>query len=244
MNVAFYSAAAGMQAFQDKLDVSANNMANLNTTGYKNMEASFQDLLYSDMNTKVEGNHAQGHGSRVGEVNCVFRQGVLTKTERALDFAIAGQAYFAVDNGSGNIMYTRDGAFMLNMQGQDAYLTTGDGGYVLDGNGQRIQVPMIPGTNNADLNSIYNRIGLYTFANPSGLQPAGNNLYRESDNTGARASVESNAQNRLVQNALEASAVDMGDGMITVIEAQRAFQMNGRIVTTADQLEEMINNLR
>lgn len=244
MNVAFYSAAAGMQAFQDKLDVTSNNMANLNTTGYKNMEVSFQDLLYTDMNTKAEGNHAQGHGSKVGEVNTVFQQGVLTKTERPLDFAIAGQAYFAVDNGSGNTMYTRDGAFMLSMQGQDAYLTTGDGAYVLDGDGQRIQVPMVPGTNSADLDSIYNRIGLYTFANPSGLQPAGNNLYRESANTGVRTSVESNAQNRLVPSALEASTVDMGDGMISVIEAQRAFQMNGRIVTTADQLEEMINNLR
>lgn len=244
MNIAFYSATAGMQAFQDKLDVTANNMANVNTTGYKKMEASFDDLLYTNMNTKSEGTHKVGHGSKVGSVDMVFQQGVIEKTDRVLDFAVAGTAFFAVDNGSENQVYTRDGAFQLSMQGDAAYLVTSDGGYVLDSQGQHIQVPVIPGTNTADTSSLYDRIGLYEFENPYGLTPFGNNLYAAGDNTGAAVSVAKSPENKLIQGGLEASMADTASGMVDVIEAQRAFQLNGRIVTTADQLEEMVNNLR
>lgn len=244
MNVAFYSAAAGMLACQDKLDVTANNMANSNTTGYKNMEVSFQDLMYTDMNTKVEGEHKTGHGSRVGGVDSVFQQGLLERTDRPLDFAVAGKAYFAVDDGSGTTAYTRDGAFRVGLNGGIPYLTTATGGYVLDADGARIQVPVIPGTNTADTDAVYGRIGLFVFENPSGLTQMGNNLCRPSENSGAVVSVASSEGNRLVSGALEASMADTATEMVHVIEAQRALQMNARIVTSADEVEEMVNNLR
>lgn len=244
MNVAFYSAAAGMKAYQDKLDVTANNMANINTTGYKKMASSFNDLLYTDMNTKADGEHKVGHGVKTGAVDYVFQQGLLARTERVLDFAVVGKAYFAIDDGSGTTSYTRDGSFKIGMNGGTAYLTTQSGYYVLDGTGRRIEIPMKAGTNMADVDSVYERIGLYTFENPYGLQAAGGNLYKETDNSGRRTSVANSAENRLVSGALEASMADTASEMVSVIEAQRALQLNGRIVTTADQIEEIVNNLR
>lgn len=244
MNIAFYSAAAGMRACQEKLDVTANNMANVNTTGYKNMEVSFQDLIYTDMNTKAEGEHRMGHGSHVAGVDSVFLQGLLEKTGRPLDFAVAGKAYFAVDDGSGTTAYTRDGAFRIGMSQGAPYLMNATGAFVLDGNGNRIQVPLLPGTNTADIDSLQERIGLYTFENPSGLTMTGSNLCRVSENSGAAVAVKSSKENRLVNCALEASMADTATEMIRVIESQRALQMNARIVTSADEVEEMINNLR
>ncbi|MBU3878159.1 flagellar hook-basal body protein [Faecalicatena sp. AGMB00832] len=244
MNVAFYSAAAGMLACQEKLDVTANNMANVNTTGYKNMEVSFQDLMYTDMNTKAEGEHKTGHGSHVAGVDSVFLQGVLEKTDRPLDFAVAGKAYFAIDDGSGTTSYTRDGSFRIGMSQGAPYLMNAVGGFVLDGNGNKIQVPVLKGTTTPDVNALKGQIGLYTFENPSGLTMMGNNLCRVSENSGTAVSVKSSEGHWLVSGALEASMADTATEMIHVIESQRALQMNARIVTSADEVEEMINNLR
>lgn len=242
MNIAFYSAAAGMQAFQNKLDATANNMANVNTAGYKQMELSFSDLMYTNMNTKEE--HKIGHGSKTGNMEYIFQQGILNPTDRALDFAVVGQAYFGLDLGNGQTGYTRDGSFQLSLQDGTAYLVNGDGNYVLDHNGQRITVPMIAGTNQADVDSVYGRLGLFQFQNPYGLQPAGNNVYVESDNTGTRTVIYAGDDTKLIRGSLEMSTAEMSEGMIDVIEAQRAFQLNGRIVSAADQIEEIVNGLR
>ncbi len=244
MNIAFYSAAAGMMAYQNKLDVTANNIANVNTTGYKSKEVSFQDLIYTDMNTKVEGEHKVGHGSKVTAVDTVFQQGVLERTDRELDFAISGKAYFAVDDGSKTRAYTRDGAFQIGLNQGTAYLTTESGDYVLDGNGARIRIPFLPGTNTPDISSIQEKIGLYTFANPFGLEDIGGNLSRATADSGVAALVPNTEQNRLISGALESSTADTATEMVHMIEAQRAFQMNARIVTSADEVEEIVNNLR
>lgn len=243
MNVGFYSAASGMQAFQQKLDVTANNMANINTTGYKQMNASFRDLIYTNMNTKEDG-HEVGHGSKVDSVDYVFTQGVLQRTGKNLDFAIAGQGFFAVDNGGTEPVYTRDGGFRLSLEGQGTYLTDLNGNYVLDNQGQRIAVNYYPGTNTVNYSNLTERIGLFTFDNPDGLTPIGGNLLAAGENTGEAQAVQNHGNNRIYQGVLEASAADTATEMVNMIKAQRAFQLNGRMITTSDQLEEMINNLR
>lgn len=243
MNIGFYAAASGMRAFQQKLDVTANNMANVNTTGYKQMNASFRDLIYTNMNTKEDG-HEIGHGSKVEDVDYVFSQGVLEKTGKNLDFAIAGEGFFAIDNGGTEPVYTRDGGFRLSLEGQGAYLTDLNGNYVLNNGGQRIAVDYYPGTNTANTSNLKGRIGVFTFSNPDGLQPIGGNLLAAGENTGEAQAVTNHGNSRIYQGVLEASAADTATEMVNMIKAQRAFQMNGKMITTSDQLEEMINNLR
>ena len=244
MNIAFHTASTGLKAYQNKLDVTANNIANVNTTGYKNKETSFQDLIYSNMNTKVEGNHKVGHGSRVGDVNTIFEQGVLQSTGRELDFAIVGRAFFAVQGENGNVSYTRDGAFQIGLEQTGAYLLNANGAYVLDGAGNRIQIPYEAGTNTPDMTAILGRIGLFTFENPEGLLDLGNNVYQATNESGAAIRTIQSAENRLQNGMLEASSVDTGTEMVHMIEAQRAFQMSARMVTSADEVEEVVNNLR
>lgn len=243
MNIGFYTAASGLTAFQQKLDVTANNIANINTYGYKQMNPSFRDLIYSRMNTKEEG-HLVGHGTKVEDVDYVFTQGALERTNGALDYAIAGRGFFAVDTGGGQIRYTRDGAFRISVEGDGNFLTNQNGDYVLSGDGQRIEVPRLAGQTTIDFNQLYGMIGIYTFDNPDDMQPVGQNLLLPGDNTGQPTAVRSTNDNKLIRGVLETSSADTATEMVNMIKAQRAFQMNGRMVSTADQLEEMINNLR
>lgn len=243
MNIAFYSAVTGMKAFQQELDIMANNMANVNTVGYKPLAPSFNDLLYTNMNTKEE--HKTGHGTRITDTDYMFGQGLLKNTGRNLDFAIAGDSYFALDNGGNNPVFTRDGTFRVGKGNDDKYyLMSQDGSYVLSATQKRIEITMYNGTNTPNLVGITRRIGMYKFKNPYGLRPLGDNQVAETENSGGWNIVPNSAVNRILSGCLESSKVEISSEMIDMIQAQRAFQMNSRIVQTADQVEEMINNLR
>lgn len=254
MNIAYYSAVSGLQAFQAQLDATANNMANANTIGYKPLKASFDDLLYTQMDVKTQGEHMIGHGVRGVGMETVFAQGLFERTDRELDFAVSGTGYFAVDNGGDRPVYTRDGAFQISSTPEGNFLTTRNGDYVLDSNGNRIALAYqtiedengnpVPGTG-LDLTGLSTRIGLYTCEYPSGLIPLGKNLYGTSPNSGQWAPVAMQTEgNKILSGALELSRTDVTDEMVNLIQAQRAFQLNSRIVTTADQMEEFVNNLR
>ncbi|NLW78091.1 MAG: flagellar hook-basal body protein [Ruminococcaceae bacterium] len=245
--IAFYTGASGMVAFQNGLDVTANNIANVNTNGYKESRASFQDLLYSRINTNVAGNHLVGHGVKQEYVDLLMGQSSFEQTNEMLDFAIAGDGFFEVDN-NGKLEYTRNGAFDLSVSGDTATLVTGDGAYVLDRNGNRITL-----TRNDDgsysTDDLTDRIAIYTFANPYGLEPAGDTNYVPSDNSGNPVLAipgDPNAAKelQLLQGALEVSGVNLSKQMVNVIMYQRGFQMNARVLQTADQLAEEVNNLR
>ncbi|MGL4666684.1 MAG: flagellar hook-basal body complex protein, partial [Saezia sp.] len=145
MSIAFYTAASGMNAFQRKLDVTAHNIANVQTNGYKTRRAAFDNLIRTQINTNVEGNHLVGHGVKQEYIDTLMKQSSLDQTGYALDFAIVGEGFFAVDY-RGETMYTRNGAFDLSVDGNLATLITNDGGYVLDRNGNRITMLFEGGT--------------------------------------------------------------------------------------------------
>lgn len=139
MNTAFYTAVSGMRTFQSELDITANNMANVNTTGYKAERGTFQDLLYTQMDVK-SGELLTGHGVKMSGVQPVFVQGAFERSGQPLDFAITGDGFFAVENGNGGgqPLYTRDGSFKISVSEEGDFLTTRDGYFVLDGEGKRI----------------------------------------------------------------------------------------------------------
>ena len=229
-----------MRTFQSALDITANNMANVNTTAYKAERGAFQDLLYTQMDVK-SGELLTGHGVKMSDVQPVFIQGAFEKSGQPLDFAITGDGFFAVEKGNGGIqpLYTRDGSFKISVSEEGDFLATRDGYFVLDGDGKE-QV-----TNQLDLDGLNKKIGLFTCDNPEGLVHMGNNRYRSGEFSGQWTAVkEQTNSNRIVSGALELSGTELSSEMVNVIEAQRAFQLNGRIVTTTDQIEEIINNLR
>lgn len=245
MSIAFYNGALGMKAYQTAMDVTAHNIANVNTYGFKNRRASFQDLLNSRINTRVEGQHMVGHGVKVEGADLLFGQSGLDQTGFVLDFAIVGEGFFQIDN-RGERQYTRNGAFDLSVEGDNALLVTNDGSYVLDRAGNRIAL-----TKNADgtfsTDGLKERLAVYSFANPFGLNSENNSAFSVSDNSGPAVLMGQGANQKkyeIVQHALEYSAVDLGKEMVDIIASQRAFQMNGRVVQTADQLAEIVNKLR
>ncbi len=244
--IAFWNGAAGMQAYQKKLDVVGHNLANVNTSGYKAQRATFDDLIRTQMNTNVEGNFLVGHGVKQEYVNNIMGQSALTDTGYQLDFAIAGEGYFGVD-AAGQRQYTRNGAFNLSVEGNGAALVTNDGAYVLDRAGQRIVLPYANGQVNTD--GLTARLGVWGFPNQFGLESRGNARYAQSGNSGAAALLNPGGAPgtktyEIKQHYLESSSVDVSREMVQMIEAQRAFQVNSRVVQTADQLAEELNNLR
>ncbi len=244
--IALYTGASGVRAFQSALDVTAHNIANVNTSGYKARRPAFDDLVRTRINTNVEGEHLVGHGVKQQYVDNIMGQSGLSITENPLDFAVDGDGFFAVDY-RGQRMYTRNGAFDLSVEGNTATLVTNDGGYVLDKNGNRITLQMENGAINTD--TIRDQLGLFRFANPYGLTPQNNARYTVSDNSGAATAVATlggtgAGANDILQNTLENSAVDYTNEVINVINAQRAFQANARVITTADEMATEINGLR
>jgi flagellar basal-body rod protein FlgG len=247
---AFYAAGAGMQAQQLNMDVSSNNMSNIQTTGFKKSRASFQDLTYAALKAP-DGQKAGvqlGSGSRVGSINRSFLQGAPVYTGNPTDLAVEGQGFFAVDNGTGEIHYTRDGSFKLSAEQDGTYLVNDNGDYLLNSNGDRISLPYGTESLTVDrfgrisapgLPDIF--INLVTFPNPEGLEAIGANRYRQTPASGAPIP---DAAGSILQNYLESSNVDLLEEMTALIRTQRVFQLNSRVVQAADEMESTANNLR
>jgi len=258
MNLSLYSAATGMEAQQLNLNTIANNLANVNTPGFKRSKIEFQDLLYqkprasgsdSGGGNLVPTGIEVGNGSRVAATSKVFTQGQLTNTGEKLDIAIQGDGFFEVQRPDGTIGYTRDGSFKLNAQGQ---VVTIDGMPVLSGmqtipaganvtvseDGQ-VTVQSGSGTTNF-------RLTLTRFANPAGLRSMGGNLYEE---TGASGTPETgnpgeNGFGRTVQGYIEASNVNIVEEMVALIVAQRAYEINSKSVQSSDEMLQNVANMK
>ncbi len=246
MNIAFYTGTSGMIAYQDRLNSIAHNMANINTTGYKETTNSFVELLYSQIDTNVEGDHLVGHGSKSDYTDVIFQQGSLNFTGNDTNFALVGDGLFAVEQLDGSTAYTRDGSFIISLLGETPYLADSSGRFVLDENGQRIELLVDPATESINMTQVMDKIGIYTFDNPYGLMPVGNNAFVETEKSGApTAAAGDNVEGtELVQFALEFSTVEMSDEMVDMMITQKGFTLNSKVVQTADQLQEIINNLR
>jgi flagellar basal-body rod protein FlgG len=256
---ALYSASAGMQSQQTNLDVIANNLANVNTTGYKKAKAEFQDLLYQTSRAagaeQGGGNQLPtsvqiGHGSRLVSTSKIFTTGELTQTGERLDVAIHGDGFFEVQMPDGSRAYTRDGALKTDSTGR---ITTSDG-LPLQGGFQPIpagttNITIAPNgdvtTQGASGKQTF-RVQLVRFANPGGLDAAGHNLFKETSISGT-AEIGNPAESgfgELQQGYLELSNVKVVEEMVNMILAQRAYEVNSKAVQTADEMMQMSNNLR
>lgn len=244
--IAFYTGTSGMRAYQSALDVTAHNIANVNTSGFKARRAAFDDLLRSRIATNVEGNHLVGHGVKQENIDQIMGQSGFQQTGFALDFAIAGDGFFAVEN-NGQREYTRSGAFDVSVEGGTSYLVTNDGAYVLDSAGARITIPRTA-DGGVMTDGLTEKLGVFRFPNQYGLTPQNNARFTANEISGAAILVPQGGTTenplKLVQGALEFSGVELGNEMVNMIMQQRAFQMNARVVQTADQLADLINHLR
>ncbi len=258
---ALYTAATGMDAQQLKMDVISNNLANASTTGFKKTRAEFEDLL-SDTIRGASAPDARGGGNptplqvglgvRTGSTTRSFGQGELSNTQNPTDVAIQGSGFFRVQLPSGDFGYTRAGNFSLDATGR---LVTQHGEVVEPG----ITVPpdataitiKPDGTVTATLAgrpdpSELGQIELYTFTNPAGLSSTGNNLFVQTVGSGdaQRARPGEQGAGTLAQGMLEGANVKAVEEMIDMIACQRAYELNSKIISTADQMLQRLTNLR
>lgn len=229
---AYYTATNGAISNQNYLDVLSNNMANIQTEGFKKTKAEFSDLLYTNIREPEGANSdlKSGSGSRINKTDVIFSQGAPYLTGAPTDFAITGEGFFAIQFEEENL-FTRGGSFDITNIDDENFLTY-QGGYVLN----KDEEPII--IENAD--DILD-VGVFAFANNSDLAQAGNNLYRIA-NEDAEYSLLENA--KVMKGYLEASNVEVSEEMVKLIQIQRAFQLNSKIIQTADEIEQTINSLK
>ena len=229
----FYSAAAGLISRQSQLNVIANNVANVNTVGYKAQQATFSSLLSQNLEGGGGSSVNVGSGARLSGPETVFAQGDLMRTEGDLDCALAGEGFFAAESKDGDtITYSRDGSFRIGKDGNKSYLTNAAGDYILDGKEKKIEI-----TESFTLESV----GVFTFLNPGGLKRMGGNQYGATEISGDAEAVKEPA---LVAGHLENSSVKMAEEMVRMIEATKGFSFNSKIIQTADEMEKIVNQLR
>ena len=255
-------AATGMLAQQLNVEVISNNIANLSTSGFKRQRAEFQDLLYqnlrrigatsSDTGTIVPSGIQVGVGVKAGSVYRITEQGNLVSTENRLDLAIDGKGYFQINLPSGQTAYTRAGSFQLSPTGD---LVTADG-FVLE---PTINIPQTATDISINANgevliqedgqtstTPQGTIQLAVFANDAGLEAIGDNLFLETAASGAATTSTpgSTGFGTIVQGFVEASNVNPVQEITTLITAQRAYEMNSKVITTSDEMMRSITALR
>ena len=247
------TAATGMEAQQTKLDVTANNIANVSTNGFKKGRAEFADLMYQNdraagaatgNGTMAPSGTEIGLGTRLVSTARDQSQGQLNQTGNTLDVAIQGKGYFQVTMPDGSMAYTRNGALQMDSTGKlvisDGYSVGGD--ITIPADAQTITI----GANgqvsvtepNQTQSTILGQIQLATFANPGGLEGAGSNLFKETSASGT--AVLSNPSEAgagsLQQGMLETSNVNVVNEMVDLIAGQRAYEVNSRVVKAADEM--------
>ena len=249
---AFSTAATGMSAQQMMVDVTANNLANINTTGFKRSQIDFQDLLYSKMRDsgaevssgiKTPGGMEIGSGVRAGSTVKVFSNGELINTSRPLDIAITGDGFLQVSMPDGSIRYTRDGALQINADGE---LVTAMG-YAIEPaisipiNAVSVDIGKDGSVNVVDESGNQTVVGtlqLAKFINPSGLSSEGDNLLSETEASGTptTGTAGENGFGAIQSGFLEKSNVQMVTELVNLITAQRAYEVNSRAIKAGDEM--------
>ena len=260
-------AATGIRHQQSRLDTIANNVANINSLAYKSSRLDFKDALYTnEFNTSYPrtpepvGNQQKGHGVMLAAITKDFRTGSIQSTGRDLDCMIEGEGFFELEDPNGDILYTRNGAFELGEGDEGLFIVSGDGWYIHDEFGDRIEVPyettsiviekdgtIVFSSGDPELEEggeaweVRVKLGIFTFRNITGLESSGNGNYIESAASGTRRPAENF---RVWQGDLEISNVNLSEEMTRIIRTQRVFQLASRALTTADDMEGIANNLR
>jgi flagellar basal-body rod protein FlgG len=258
MDASMWVAKTGLDAQQTRMNVISNNLANVNTTGFKRDRAVFEDMLYqnirqaggqTDVNAQAPTGMMLGTGVRVVATEKLHAQGALVNTQNPLDMAIAGEGYFQIAKSDGTIAYTRDGGFKLSATGQ-----------VVNSSGALLQ-PAITIPNTATSVTIgrdgtvsielaaggaqtIGQLQLARFVNPSGLQSMGQNQLKETPASGAPQVLQPglNGAGTLMQGSLEASNVNVVEEMVNMIETQRAYEINSKAISAVDGMLRFLNN--
>jgi flagellar basal-body rod protein FlgG len=251
---ALYTAATGMAAQELNVQVISNNIANLRTTGYKKQRAAFQDLIYdhvrrvgaqaSDQGTILPVGVDIGGGVKTVGTPRLMTQGTLSQTGNDLDIAIRGEGFFKIQMPDGTYSYTRDGSFQMDAQGRvvnaqgnpvqpTITIPQNSSGITVNAQGQ-VSVTL-PGSTTS---SIIGQLALTRFINKAGLQPVGSNQYTDTPSSGAPQDGVANAEGygSITQGSLEQANVDVVSEMSDLIAAQRAYEMNAKVISAADQM--------
>ena len=258
---ALFIAATGMQAQQLNVDVIANNLANVNTTGFKRSRADFQELLYqtlrqpgaaSSSTTEIPTGIQLGLGTRAVAVQRLFLQGDFQQTQNQLDMAIDGDGFFSILQPNGEVAYTRSGAFKLDSQGRvvnsdgfpldpEIIIPTDATGITVGADG--IVSVMQPGTIESQQ---VGQVRLVSFANPAGLEGKNRGLYQVTTASGdpIEGLPGSDGLGNLSQGFLEISNVNVVEEMVNLISAQRAYEINSKTIQAADEMLQNSTNLR
>ncbi len=266
-----WSAATGMNAQQANVDTIANNLANVNSVGYKTQVAQFKSLLYQNLQTvttTANGNPKPtssqvGLGVRTSSINSIFGQGSLLDSESDTAFAIEGDGFFAVRGEDGTNYYTRNGDFTWALAANGGMtLTNADGLPVMSAEGRPIALPRTYIASRLSITEegeicypdeqnnpqpIGVRIGTFQFSNPGGLNRVGDTLFAVTDASGRALNEDTTPdapKSRIVQGYLEGSNVQVANEMVNLIVAQRAYEMNSKAITTSDSMMETANNLK
>ncbi|OED37933.1 flagellar basal-body rod protein FlgG [Chromatiales bacterium (ex Bugula neritina AB1)] len=259
MNSALWAAKTGMDAQQSRMAVISNNLANVNTSGFKRDRAIFEDLLYQTIR-QPGANSSQdsilptglniGTGVRLVATQKLHGQGSLQITENPMDVAIEGSGFFEIQMPDGGSAYTRDGSFQVSVEGQ----LVNSSGYALQAG---INVPTnvqgftigkdgtVSATEEGGTTStVLGTIPLVSFSNPSGLQAVGGNMFRATASSGAgqAGTAGSDGLGRLVQGSVETSNVNIVEELVSMIETQRAYEINSKAISTTDSMLQFANN--
>lgn len=265
-----WTAATGMIAQQTNVDTIANNLANVNTQGYKTQVNEFKNLLYQTMQTETtSANGAQkptsaqvGLGVRNASISSIFTQGAAIDSESATAFMIDGKGFFAVQGEDGNTYYTRNGNFQFSLATNGNMLATSEGLPVIDSTGKAIildekydlskvtvsvdgQICYPDESNNPAPIGI--TIGVFQFHNPNGLEKLADSLYEQTAASGQpinEATSTTVQKSEIIQGYLEGSNVQVVDEMVNMIVAQRAYELNSKAITASDEMLQQANNLR
>ena len=266
---ALWTSASGMTSQQLQVDTISNNIANVNTTGYKKEMVSFKSLLYQQMgqpaveNIQAPSALQVGHGVRVGANTRVYGQGTLQQTGNVTDLAIEGNGFFSIIDGE-QVSYTRDGNFRFASTSDESgyMLTTSDGKPVMSVDEEPIVIDSEIPVESIQIGSIGNlfyidqetgleeelgQIQVVQFANTEGLEALGDNEYRETAASGpARIEGEDDTLTRshIRSGNLEGSNVNIADEMVNLIVAQRAYEMNSTVIKTVDTMLQQANELK
>jgi flagellar basal-body rod protein FlgG len=258
MDASMWVAKTGLDAQQTRMNVISNNLANVNTAGFKRDRAVFEDMLYqnikqaggqTDANSQAPTGLMLGTGVRVVATEKIHAQGNMMTTQNPLDMAIAGGGFFQIAQADGTVAYTRDGGFKLSNTGQ---LVTSSGALLqpaitVPQNAAALSVGR-DGTVSVELtgggNQVIGQIQVARFINPSGLQAIGQNLLKETPASGA-AQVLAPGQGgagSIIQGSLEASNVNVVEEMVNMIETQRAYEINSKAISAVDGMLRFIND--
>lgn len=258
---ALHTAATGMSAQESNVNTISNNIANVNTTGFKKARTEFDDLLYetvqeagakSSGSTDYNVGHQVGSGAKVSATRKIHSQGGVQMTSNPYDLMVNGEGFFGIVGPNGELKYTRDGSFNVDAQGN---LVTRAGhrvfpGIVVPPNIMRISIAesgQVEAFTRESVEPIaLGQVPVFTFVNPTGLRSEGGNLLAATAGSGQaiQNNPGENGSGVLMQGAIETSNVNVMNEMTDLIKAQRAYEMNSKVMGVADQMLQTVNNIR